>query len=265
MLASLGSRPSGASDDPLTSPSFSQPTPDSRSYSGGRHSARASDTDSLRTDGLPIPAGYGGNGYANGDYASGGPHDHTPVNGTYQLPDPANPGYAYTPAAPPAQSAGAPRPADWHSAPTHAPTQNTPAQGNPYGSYVEPAPAASYPSIPPVGYQDQQAGAGFPAYPGDHGGYQQPAYDSVASLPHPGPTAAGIPVHPSDAGQFPQPAPYPEAGYAQDGGYGNEYPGQAPYADSYGTAGYAPGHPEADYPAGQHGPDGYGGYTAGQD
>jgi hypothetical protein len=103
--------------------------------------------------------------------------------------------------------------------------QPTPAQGNPYGSYVEPAPA-SYPSIPPVGHQDQQAGAGFPAYPGDHvGGYQESAYDPAAPLPHPGPPAAGFPVHPSDAGQFPPPAAHPEAGYPEYGGYGNAHPG----------------------------------------
>jgi hypothetical protein len=274
MLASLAGGPTGTSDDPLTSPSFAQPTPDSRSYRGGRHSARASDINgSARTDGLPIPAGYGGNGYANSDYANGGPDDRTPVNGTYQVPDHADPGYAYTPAAPPARPTGAARQASWHNAPPRMPAQSTPAQGNPYGSFVEPTPTASYPSTPPVGYQDQQADADLPAYRGSHRGYQQPAYDPAASLPHPGPAAAGVPMRPSDRSPLPPAAAYPDAAYAGDGypgdsypgdgGYRDEYRGQAPYADSYGTAGYAPGYPTAGA-ADQYGHDGHGGYPAGQ-
>jgi hypothetical protein len=284
MLASLASGPGRAvEDDPLTSPSFSQPTPDSRSYRSSRRSTGADDAvSSTRLDTPPVTAaddygsgahdapGHGNTGYASGeygtgDYANGGLRDNTPVNGTYEDPEYADPGYAYVPAAPAAQQAGAPQPAGWYGAPTH-----TSAQGNPYGSYVEPAPAASYPSIPPVGYQDQPGGPGFPAYPGDHAGYQEPAYDPAASGSYPGqagaPQAAGLPVHPSGAGQFPPPAAYPEAGYAEDGGYGdgNEYPGQAAYADSYGDAGYAPSYPEAGYAADQYQHDGYGGYPAGQ-
>jgi hypothetical protein len=280
MLASLASRPGRAVEDPLTSPTFAQPTPDSRSYHSSRRGTGANDAvSSTRVDAPPVTAatGYGSGahdahghaGYASGeygtaDYANGGPRHNTPVNGAYQVPEHADPGYAYVPAAPAAQQAGAPQPDGWYSAPTHTPAQGNPGQGNPYGSYVEPAPTASYPSIPPVGYQDQATG---PAYPGDHDGYRAPA----ASGPYPGqagaPQAAGPPVHPSDPGQFPQPAAaYPEAGYAGDAGYGdgNEYPGQDAYADSYGDAGYAPSYPEAGYAADQYQHDGYGGYPAGQ-
>ena len=169
-----------------------------------------------------------------------------------------------------ARPAGATQPAGWHSAPTH-----TPAQGNPYGSYVEPAPAASYPSIPPAGYQDRQADAGYPVYPGDHRGYAEPAYDPARTVRYPQPSGngaagppgpSGPPAHPAGAGGFAQPSGYPEADYADDGGYGNGYPGQAPYADSYGnaTAGYVPSYPADGYPADQYGQDGYGGYPDGQ-
>jgi hypothetical protein len=270
MLASLANRPGNmGEDDPLTSPSFSRPTPDSRSYRSSRRSTGASDTlSSTRVDTPPVTAaaGYGSNGYAageygTGDYANGEPHNNTPVNGAYQVPEYADPGYAYVPAPPAAQQAGGSQPAGWYGAPTH-----TPGQGNPYGSYVEPAPAASYPSIPPVGYQDPPDAAGLPAYPGDHGGYQEPVYDPAASGSYPGQTA-GLPTHPSGAGQFPEHTAYPEAGYPEDGGYGdqngNEYPGQAPYADSYGDAGYAPSYPETGYAADQY-QDEYGSYPAGQ-
>jgi hypothetical protein len=127
-----------------------------------------------------------------------------------------------------------------------------------------------------MGYQDRQAGAGAPGYPGDHRSYQEPAYDPAGAVPpYPGPAgngAAGPPgpsgpaVHPAGAGQFPPPGAYPETGYDGDGDYRNGYPGQAPYPDSHGaaTAGYAPGYPADGYPADQYGPDGYGGYPAGQ-
>jgi hypothetical protein len=140
---------------------------------------------------------------------------------------------------------------------------------------VEPAPAASYPSIPPVGYQDRPAGAAVPGYPGDHRGYQEPAYDPAGPVRYPEPAGNGAAeppgppgpaAHPSGAGQFPQPGAYPEAGYDGGDGYGNGYPGQAPYADTYGTAtaGYPPGYPADGYPAVQYGQDGYGGYPADQ-
>ena len=312
MLTSLASGPNGTlDDDPLTSPSFSRPTADSRSYrrsgaqaGAGGAAARADDPAAAAGygSGAHAMAGYGGNGhpsnghpsnghtsnsYTNGDApANGGAPGRAQVNGAYQVPDYddahyADPGYAYarphrriagraTQPVAASQPAGATRPAGWHSAPTH-----TPAQGNPYGSYVEAGPAASYPSIPPTRYQDRQADAGLPVYPGDHRGYQEPVYDSAATVRYPGPggngaagppAASGPPVHPADAGGFPQSGDYPEAGYAEDGGYGNGYPGQAPYADSYGTAtaGYVPSYPADGYPAEQYEQDGYGGYPAGQ-
>jgi len=302
MLTSLASGPAGAlDDDPLTSPSFSRPTGDSRSYrrSNGQVGIGGAGADA---DDRPA-AGYGSgahamagypsnghtsnghtsNGHTNGDApANGGPPGRAQVNGAYQVPDNADPGYAYEPGAPAASSAaatqpvaaarpaGATQPAGWHSAPAH-----TPAQGNPYGSYVEPAPAASYPSIPPMGYQDRQADAGFPGYPGDQPGYQEPAYDPARTVRYPEPSGNGVagppgpsgpPPHPAGASQFPQPGGYPEADYADDGGYGNGYPSQAPHADSYGTAtaGYVPSYPADGYPADQYGQDGYGGYPAGQ-
>jgi hypothetical protein len=302
MLTSLATGPTRVpDDDPLTSPSFSRPTTDSRSYRPARTSTQASETaNGTRPDGPPAEArhgngagaGYGDTGYPAADYDAAayagnggvhghaqvngtnghaqvnGAHDHAHVNGTYQLPDYADPGYAYLPAATATPPAGTPQPADWYSEPAPAHTSTT--QGNPYGSYVEQPPAASYPSIPPAGYQDQQPGAAFPAYPGDQRGYQEPAYDAAAQLPYPTPVAAGAarpagpPAHPSDAGQFPQPAAYPEAAYPEDGGYGNEYAGQTAYADTYGNAAYAPGYPAADYTADPYGQDGYDGYPADQ-
>lgn len=163
--------------------------------------------------------------------------------------------------------------------------QSTPPQGNPYGSYVEPAPGASYPATPsypgtashrttpsypatpPLGYRDRP-GADSPGYPGERG-YQQPGYDPAASLPYSGAPAAGaaqLPVHPSGAGQFSAgqtspPGAHRAAGYAEDGGYPNGYPGQAPYPDSRAVAGYPPGYSAA---ADQYRHDGYGGHPVGQ-
>ena len=340
MLARLGTGSAEPFDDPLTSPSFSRHAPDSRSYRGTGTSGRASDAGrGARADRPPAgpgnghaaagygnghaAAGYGnghaaagyGNGrasrdYGNGGHANGGPDDRTPVNGTYQVSGHADQGYARTPAAPRDRSAGAPRPAEWHSAPTHAPAQSTPPQGtpaqgtppqrtppqgtpaqstppqgNPYGSYVEPAPGASYPATPsypstashpttpsypatpPLGYRDRP-GADSPGYPGERG-YQQPAYDPAASLPYSGAPAAGaaqLPVHPSGAGQFSAgqtspPGAHRAAGYAEDGGHPNGYPGQAPYPDSRAVAGYPPGYSAA---ADQYRHDGYGGHPVGQ-
>jgi len=299
MLTSLASGPPGGlEDDPLTSPSFSRPTADSRSFrrtdapaSGNGTAAHGDDPAAPAgyASGAHAVPGYGGNGssngyrsggYANGDGPGhGGPPGHAQVNGAYQAPDHADPGYAYPPGTPEASSAtatqpvaasqpaGVTQPAGWYSAPTH-----TPAQGNPYGSYVEPAPAAGYPSSPSMEYQDREAGAGLPGYSGAHRGYQESAYDPAGTVRYPGPPgngAAGPPgplAHPAGAGQFPPPGDYPEADYAEDGGYGHGYPGQAPYADSYGTAtaGYVPGYPAGGYPADQYGQDGYGGYPAGQ-
>jgi hypothetical protein len=300
MLTSLASGPAGAlDDDPLTSPSFSRPTGDSRSYrrsngqvgiggacadaddppaagyGSGAHAMAGypsnGSTGNGHTSNGHAGNGHTGNGYTDGDApANGGPPGRAQVNGAYQVPDYADPGYAYAPGAPAASPAAASQPAGWHSAPTH-----TSAQGNPYGSYVEPAPAASYPSIPPPGYQDRQAHAGFPGYPSDHRGYEEPAYDPARTVRYPEPSGngaagppgpSGPPPHPAGAGQFSQPGGYPEADYADDGGYGNGYPSQAPYADSYGTAtaGYVPSYPADGYPADQYEQDGYGGYPADQ-
>ena len=303
MLTSLASGQAGAlDDDPLTSPSFSRPTADSRSYH--RNNAQVgADGGAARADDPPALAGYGsdahaaagydGNGYpsngypsggyVNGDHVNGGPPRRAEVNGTHQGPAYADPGYAYAPGAPVAppavvtqpvaasQPGGATQPGEWYSAPTHAP-----AQGNPYGSYVEAAPAANYPSTPPMRYQDQQPGAELPAYSGGHHGYQEPAYDPARTVRYPEPAGngaagprgpSGPSAQPAGAGQFTHPGDYPGAGYAEDGGgYENGYTGQAPYADSYGapTTRYVPGYPADGDPADQYGQDGYGGYPAGQ-
>jgi hypothetical protein len=301
MLTSLASGPAGAlDDDPLTSPSFSQQTADSRSYRRSDAEVSANGSGSRADDppaaagygsGAHAVAGYGGNGYSsngypsrgyvNGDHVNGGPANGGPsyrpeVNGAYQDPAYADPGYGYAPGEPAAspavvtQPAGATQPGGWYSAPTH-----TPAQGNPYGSYVEPAPTASYPSTPPMEYQDRQPVAGLPGYSGGHRRHQEPAYDPAQTVRYPEPTGngaagprgpSGPSAHPAGAGQPTQPGDYPEAGYAGDGGYGNGYAGQVPYADSYGasTAGYVPSYPADGYPADQYGQDGYGGYPAGQ-
>jgi len=285
MLASLGTGPNiMPDDDPLTSPSFSRPATDSRSYRTARNGTHPGDSaDGAHFDGQPAAAhygngyggnGYGGNGYPPADYGAddyangGGTHDHAQVNRTHQRPGYDDPGHAYLPA--PADTAtppaGAPQPADWYGAPAHPPSQ-----GNPYGSFVEPAPAASYPSIPPAGYQDQQPGATFPAYPGDHDGYQEPVYDALAQM-YPAPLAAAgarptrPASHPSDGGHFPEPGAYPAAGYPQDDGYENGYAGQPAYADGYGNGngGYPPGYPAADYAADQYSQDEYDGYPADQ-
>jgi hypothetical protein len=218
------------------------------------------------TNGARANGSHASGSHTGQDYRSSGAH-HLPVSG-HQAHDRTDPGYAYAPAtAPPAPAGGASHPPDWYSAPpqmpTHQPTgghratgpqmtaRQTPAQGNPYGSFVDP-PATSYPSIPPAAYADQQPGASFPAHHGDQiGGYAEPAYDP-----------AGLPAHPSGAG--PVPAGYPETGYDDRGGYGYEQPGQAPYAGTYETAGYAPGYPAADHGADPYGPEGYRGYPAAQ-
>ena len=303
MLASLAHDSVGAFDDPLTSPSFSGRAPDSRSYRGDRANGGTGGGAANGSSAAPVNGyangGYGNGGYGNGGYAHGGPDHRTPANGMYQVPDYTDPGHAYAPAAPQSRSAGAPRPAEWHSAPTYAPARSSPAQspppqspppqspsarsaparsapaqgppalgtppqGNPYGSYVEPAPTASYPSTPPMGYQDP-LGAGLPAYPNGRGRHQQSAYDPAASRPYSAPTPAGagrIPVQPSDAEPVPSRGAHRKPGYAEDGGYRNGYPGQAPHPD---PTGYPPGSPAAaGYGADHYRPDGYGGYPLGQ-
>jgi hypothetical protein len=282
MLASLATGPTMVpDDDPLTSPSFSRPAADSRSYRTARRSPQPGDTaNGAHLDG-PTAAAHYSNGYADDGYAAadhadvtyarhGGTDDHAQANGAYQFPSYDDPGSAYMPAAPATPPAGAPQPADWYSAPAHPPSQ-----GNPYGSYVEAAQATTYPSIPPSGYRDEQPGADFPGYPGDHAGYQEPAYGAPAQMPYPAPVAAtarpaghagpghaGPSAHPSDGGQFPQPAAYPAAGYPEEGGYGNGYAGRPPYADGYGNGHGGSGNGHGDYGNGHgdygNGHSGYG-------
>jgi hypothetical protein len=289
MLTSLATGPGMTPDDPLTSPTFSRPATDSRSYRTTRKSARPGDTaNGAHIGGPPAAAhhgnGYGSNGYGNGhggngygsngrggngypaaDYgdvahaSNGGAHDHVQANGNYQLPRYDDPGHGYIPAAPAATAtppAGAPRPADRYGTPAHPR-----AQGNPYGSFVEDAPAARYPSIPPAGYQDQLPGADVPAYHGDHHRYQEPVYDAVAQM-YPAPTAGAAArpaTYPDDRGQFPPPAAYPAAGHPDDGGYGNGYAGESAYGYGYGNGngGHPPGYPATGYAADQYGPDDY--------
>jgi hypothetical protein len=269
MLASLASAPAGAlDDDPLTSPSF-RPTPDSRSYRGARTSPPANGAST--NGGAAAAAGYGNGarhapahgdrGYASGDYGNGGypnggPPGRTPgSSGAYPLPDRTDPGYAYVPAPP----ADTPQQAGWRTTPTHAP-----AQGNPYGSYVESAPAASYPSIPPVGYQDRHAAAGYPTYPSDHGGYQEPAYEPYAAANRADRQSSGTGQFPQHPG-YPHTDPYQQAGYADDGGgHQREHPGQSAYADSYDAATYPPGYPADGYGTDPYAHDEYGGYPASQ-
>jgi hypothetical protein len=271
MLASLATGPTTvADDDPLTSPSFSRPAADSRSYRTTRKSARPDDTANGAHIGGPPAAhqgnGYGGNGHPAEDYgdaayaSNGGTRDRAQVNGAHQQPSYDDPGYGYIPAAPAATAtppAGTPQPAGWSSPPAHARPR-----GNPYGSFVEHAPAASYPSIPPAGYQDQQPGADLPAYHGDHDRYQEPVYDALArmySAPVGAARPAGPATHPYDGGQFPQAAAYPAAGHPGDRGYRNGHAGGSAYADGYGNGngGHPPGYPAADYAANQYGPDDY--------
>ena len=143
MLTSLASGPNGAlDDDPLTSPTFSRPTADSRSYrrSGAQAGAPA------RADDPSAAAGYGrgahrmagygsnghhsnghrSNGYTNGDApANGAAPGRAQVNRAYQVPGYADPGYAYAPAPPAAapqpvaasQPAEATQPAGWTPCP----------------------------------------------------------------------------------------------------------------------------------------------------
>ncbi|HUZ38261.1 MAG TPA: hypothetical protein VMV17_18210 [Streptosporangiaceae bacterium] len=285
MLASLASapppaRPAGALDeDPLTSPSFARPTVDSRSYQSARKNPQAQDTGGhQQLDSPPASAGYGGNGYGTGGYEAAGyngngyangsghsagrghsaaePAAYVPASGTYQAPDyNTTTAYAYPPA-PAAQPslppAPAPQQAGWYDEPAVP-------QGNPYGSYVEPA-QASYPTTPPAGYEHQQhAGAGYPGYPAGYA--EQPGYDQAAAMPYQAMPGAGVPVPPAGDTQLPPPGSYPEAGYAEAGGYPQEH-SQGSY-DAYGNDGYAPGYP-AGYAADPYGHDGYGGYPASQ-
>ena len=82
MLTSLASGPNGAlDDDPLTSPSFSRPTADSRSY---RRSGAQADADgtAARADDPAAAAGYGSGAHAMAGYGGNGhPSNGYPSNG----------------------------------------------------------------------------------------------------------------------------------------------------------------------------------------
>ncbi len=268
MLASFASAPPGALDeDPLTSPSFSRPAIDSRSYSSARKSAPSGDTGPHpRSGDLPGQADYGSGGYGSSDVPPNGhvsgahraPGHGGPAYGGAGYSDPGSsdagygdsgygdPGYAY--------QAGHAQPGGWHSAEEH-----TPVQGNPYGSYVDPA-SAAYPSAAQAGYPDAHPGTGHPSYPAQTGGYPEPAYEPALSAPYPAPPGAGLPVQAADPGQFPPPAGYPD-----HGGYGSEHAAQAPHPEVYeDSPGYGPESYPGGYVADPYGHDGYGGYTAAQ-
>ena len=96
MLASLAGTSAGAvNDDPLTSPSFSMPTQDSRSYRGARRKTQPSVTGRpAPPDSTPAAAGYGSStygppaGYGSGAYGPAG------SSGDYSNGGPANGGYS---------------------------------------------------------------------------------------------------------------------------------------------------------------------------
>jgi hypothetical protein len=280
LLSSLANgapaRPHGALDeDPLTSPSFSRPALDSRSYrhtdtqpgSSGSHPQPAArpasngydtpgfGTPSYHPDSYP-PPDSASPAYAASDYASSGLHSAPPASPVpsgpgdgYQRPERPGPGYSYPPALPPQAS-----PATWH----RPPDEPVPAQGNPYGSYVDPAPA-SYQASPAV-YQDSHPSGGH-SYPAElPGSYQGPGF-SPAPAPYQPAIAAA--AHPAEAGHHSGVSAYPPAGYASDSSYGyDQHPGQAPYPDPQEAVSYPPGYTNG-YPADPYENNGYG-YPAGQ-
>ncbi|HEY6279498.1 MAG TPA: hypothetical protein VIX86_24570 [Streptosporangiaceae bacterium] len=277
MLSSLASsppaRPHGALDeDPLTSPSFARPALDSRSY--GRMDAPAGSgsypqpaapppsggydtpgygTPSYHQDSYPPGADYASPAYPASDYGSG-PHRALPAgpataNGqgeTYQIPEPASPGYAYPPALP--QQA---TPATWHQ----PPDEPEPAQGNPYGSYVDPAPAGYHSG--PMAYPDSHPSGGHSYLPEMAGSYPGPGFGPA---PAPYQPAAAAAMHPGEAGHYPAASLYPQAGYPGDNGYGYEQ--QAPYPDPQEAASYPAAYSNG-YPADPYENNGYG-YPAAQ-
>jgi hypothetical protein len=262
LATSAPARPYGALDeDPLTSPSFSRPALDSRSYQrpgapparSGAHRQPAASYDlagygtaGYRADGYPPGPGYPGPDYPARDYS--GPLSAPPASG-YQFPGQAGPGYAYPDAQPPqAPPASWQRPLD----------EQAPAQGNPYGSYVDPAPA-SYQASPAV-YPDSHPSGGH-AYPADPAGsYDGPGFSQAPAPYQPAIAAAG---HAADAGHYPVAGVYPPAGYPSDGGYGYEqHASQAVYPAPQEAVSYPPGYANG-YPADPYENNGYG-YPAAQ-
>jgi len=260
LASSAPARPYGALDeDPLTSPSFSRPARDSRSYhrasappgGSGSHRRPAASlasasydmggygTPSERRDSYqPGPGRHPSLPYPAGDYSGSGmysaPPAGPPADG-YQLPGQAGPGYTYQ-AAPPSPG----HPASWH----RAPDEPVPAQGNPYGSYVTPEPP-SYQASPAM-YADSHPSGG-PAYPADPARGYPPYQPAIA--------AAG---HSADARHYPAAGGYPQGGYPTDGGYGYEqHASQAVYPAPPEAASYPPGYTSG-YPGASYQHNGYG-------
>ena len=283
MLTSMASTPAARrsepapqprDDDPLTSPSFSRqatPAQDSRSYrSAGRDRQRPGRTGESPAGGYPsgdYPSGdYPSGDYPSGDYPSGdyasGPYANGSGARGYQPGDDerTSPQAAY-PAAGPDEQRPAPRPT----------LPRAPA-GNPYGSYVDAAPAAHTGSHA-AGYPEdrERLNAGY------GGGYPRSAAASYPEPPFRPPTGPDLAVgRPGqDSGWHSAPPPSapdlptdPASQYLYTGGSG--YPDAAGYAAGFPAhPSYQAGYPErADNGAGYadgystdpYGPDGYGGY-----
>ncbi|HEV3291111.1 MAG TPA: hypothetical protein VG123_19205 [Streptosporangiaceae bacterium] len=282
MLSSLASappaRPHGALDeDPLTSPSFARPAVDSRSYrrtdaqpagSGGHQQPAARQASagydppdygpaSYRPEDYQAGADYPSPAYDAGGYGSSGPHSALPASpatasvggGGYQLPEQTGSDYAYPPTLP--QQAA---PVTWQ----RPPDEPAPAQGNPYGSYVDPEPASYHSG--PVGYQDSHPSGGHSYSPDMAGSYPEQGF-SPAPVPYQPAVAAA--THPAGAGEYPAVSAYPQAAYPGDGGYSyQQHSGQAPYPDPQEAASYLPGYSNG-YPADPYENNGYG-YPAAQ-
>jgi hypothetical protein len=272
MLSSLAgsapARPYGALDeDPLTSPSFSRPALDSRSYhragappagSGAHRRPAASPasasydtggrgTASYRPDGYQVGMGHPSLPYPAGDYSGSGPYSAPPASPSAdgdQPPGPAGPGYTY-PAVRPSPAA----PASWHG----APDEPIPAQGNPYGSYVNPAPPSHQAS--PAMYADAHPSGGH-AYPADSArGYAGPGFSHAPAPYQPAIAAAG---HAADARHYPAAGSYSQTGYPSDGGYGYEqHASQSVYPAPREAASYPPGYASG-YPGAPYENNGYG-------
>ena len=276
-----GSYPNGSS--PTGSyPNGSSPT---GSYPNGNSPTGSYPSGSSPTGSYPSGS-YPSGGYQAGGGANGGggsrANDGTSAHG-YHSGEHTSPAGAY-PAIRPGERQPATPPAA-QPAPLSAPPPASPRAptGNPYGSYVDNAPAAT--GSHAAGYPEDhtRADAGYGGYPASSGlGYPEPPVrqptgpDPVGSLPgrdsgwHSAPPAAGpdAPADPASHYLYPGGTGYPDpAGY--DGGPAAE-PGYPPagYAEPAGyadPAGYTTGpYSGAGYPDGYgtdpYDPDAYGGY-----
>ncbi len=281
LATSAPARPHGALDeDPLTSPSFARPAVDSRSYQrpharpagSGAHPQPAPSpasasygpagygstgygTDDHRPDGYQPGTDYPGLAYPAADYGGSGPHSAPPASPPasaaadgYHLPGQASPGYAY-----PAAQAPQAAPAGWHQ----PPDEPAHAGGNPYGSYVDPAPAG-YRSRP--GYTDSHPSGAHAYRPDLAGSFAGPGFSQEPASYQPAIAAAS---HAADAGHYSVAGLYPQAGHPSEAGYGYErHASQAVYPVPQEAASYPPGY-AASYPADPHQDNGYG-YPAAQ-